>query len=202
MAGHRLGALEGGGGVPPPPSVHRWGYPNKSDSKHAALCRAVLAGGSSPAGHRLGPTVSGSGGCGGLPRGPAARGRAAPVPWHPLSRAHPAALWSSRTGRSPWIPRRPATSLCCESPPWRPSPRRTSTWRTSWRRSRAIAREEGGSPPPPPKTKGTIVGKNEIYNREDLIGPLLVHTLLGPRPPPPPAMHRKGRDLRGGSRGG
>ena len=31
----------------------------------------------------------------------------------------------------------------------------------------------------------TIVGKNEIYNWEDLVGPFLVHNLLGPRPPPP-----------------
>ena len=29
----------------------------------------------------------------------------------------------------------------------------------------------------------TIVGKNEIYNREHLVGPFLVHKLLGPLPP-------------------
>ena len=71
---------------------------------------------------------------------------------------------------------------------------------------RAVVKEEGQPPlpplrppsppssapmrpcprPPPPKTKGTIVGNNNIYNREDLIGPLLVPTLLGPRPLPPP----------------
>ena len=38
--------------------------------------------------------------------------------------------------------------------------------------------------PPPPQTKATIVGKNEIYNRENLIGPFLVQQLLGLRPPP------------------
>ena len=36
------------------------------------------------------------------------------------------------------------------------------------------------------QTKVTIVGKTEIYNRENLIGPFLVHKLLGLRPPPPP----------------
>ena len=41
-------------------------------------------------------------------------------------------------------------------------------------------------PPPRPPTKVTIVGKHEIYMRKNLIGPFLVHKLLGPRPPPPP----------------
>ena len=40
---------------------------------------------------------------------------------------------------------------------------------------------------PPPKTKVTFVGKNEIYNQENLIGPFLVHKLLGPRPPLAPS---------------
>ena len=39
--------------------------------------------------------------------------------------------------------------------------------------------------PPPPQTKVTIVGQNEIYRWENLVGPFLVHKLLGPRPPPP-----------------
>ena len=43
---------------------------------------------------------------------------------------------------------------------------------------------------PPPKT---IVGKGEIYHWENRVGPFLVHTLLGPRPPPlsdtPPPFH-------------
>ena len=37
----------------------------------------------------------------------------------------------------------------------------------------------------------TIVGKNEIDNRENVVGPFLVHKLLGPRPsplPPPPLL--------------
>ena len=38
---------------------------------------------------------------------------------------------------------------------------------------------------PPPQTKVTIVGKNEIYKRENLVGLFLVQKLLGPRPPPP-----------------
>ena len=38
---------------------------------------------------------------------------------------------------------------------------------------------------PPPPTKVTIVGKNEIKNRANLVGPFLVHKLLGSRPPPP-----------------
>ena len=43
----------------------------------------------------------------------------------------------------------------------------------------------GGRPPPPSQTKVTVVGEKEIYNQENLVGPLLVHNHLGPRPPPP-----------------
>ena len=44
----------------------------------------------------------------------------------------------------------------------------------------------GGVPgtPHPPKTKVTIVGNNDRYNRENLVGPFLVHTSL----PPPPSL--------------
>ena len=42
------------------------------------------------------------------------------------------------------------------------------------------------SPPPPPETKVTIVGKNEICKMENLMGPFLVHKILGPRTPPLP----------------
>ena len=55
---------------------------------------------------------------------------------------------------------------------------------------RIIKNQEGGGPSPktpstPPQTKVTIVGKNEIYNRENLVRPFLVHQVLGPKPPPP-----------------
>ena len=46
------------------------------------------------------------------------------------------------------------------------------------------------TPPPPPQTKGTIAGNNDIYHRENPMGPLLVHERLGPRPPPPPLNRR------------
>ena len=44
--------------------------------------------------------------------------------------------------------------------------------------------------PPPPQTKVTTVGENEIYNRKNFVGPILVHKFLGPRPslsPCPPS---------------
>ena len=55
---------------------------------------------------------------------------------------------------------------------------------------RTIKNQGGGdpspkTPSPPPQTKVTIVGKNEIYNRENLVRPFLVHQVLGPKPPPP-----------------
>ena len=53
----------------------------------------------------------------------------------------------------------------------------------------------GGSPKtpcPPPQTKGTIVGKNEIYTRENLVRPFLVHQvwIQNPLPPSPPLLKR------------
>ena len=47
-------------------------------------------------------------------------------------------------------------------------------------------RRKGVYPPPPIQTKVTIVGKNEIYDRENLIGPSFVHKLFGTRPTPSP----------------
>ena len=50
----------------------------------------------------------------------------------------------------------------------------------------------GGNPPchpPPPTTKVTIAGKNRIYHWENLVGPVLVHTLLPPPPPPSLLIH-------------
>ena len=39
--------------------------------------------------------------------------------------------------------------------------------------------------PPPLLTKGTIVGQNEVYHRENLVGPFVVHNFGGDAPPPP-----------------
>ena len=47
----------------------------------------------------------------------------------------------------------------------------------------------------PPRPKVTIVGKNEIYNRENLVGPFVVHKLLGPRPFPPNTSFKHSPDL-------
>ena len=48
----------------------------------------------------------------------------------------------------------------------------------------------GGGPPPPgpppPPDQRDHSGKNKIYERENLVGPFLVHKLLGPIPPSPP----------------
>ena len=49
-------------------------------------------------------------------------------------------------------------------------------------------RRRGGIPPGPlPQTKVTTAGKNEIYERENLVGPFLVHTLGSQNPPFPPS---------------
>ena len=49
-----------------------------------------------------------------------------------------------------------------------------------------IIKTKGGETPPPtpPQTKVTMVGKNEIYNRENLVGPFFIHKLWVPNPPP------------------
>ena len=39
--------------------------------------------------------------------------------------------------------------------------------------------------PPSPDQSDRRGKKNEIYNRENVVGPLLVHKLLGPNPPSP-----------------
>ena len=53
--------------------------------------------------------------------------------------------------------------------------------------------------PPPwtphPETKVTIVGKAEICNRENLIGPFLLLKFLGLRPPPPRRPSLGGGDM-------
>ena len=55
-------------------------------------------------------------------------------------------------------------------------------------RGAAKSKQPRANPPAPPETKVTIVGKDEIYQRENLVGPLLVHNVLVPRPPPPPSL--------------
>ena len=54
---------------------------------------------------------------------------------------------------------------------------------------RIIKTQGGGASPktpsPPPQTKVTTVGKNEIYNKENMVRPFLVHQVLGPKTPPP-----------------
>ena len=42
-------------------------------------------------------------------------------------------------------------------------------------------------PPPPHKTTGTIVGNNEIYNRENLMGPYFGTQTFGSQTPQPPS---------------
>ena len=46
----------------------------------------------------------------------------------------------------------------------------------------------GGVPwtPLPPPDQSDHSGKNETYHQENLVGPFLIHNLLGPRPPLPP----------------
>ena len=58
--------------------------------------------------------------------------------------------------------------------------------------------------PPPPKTKVTIVGQNEISSWGNVVGPFLVHKILGPNPLPktPPFSTALGSPLRDKSRGG
>ena len=55
---------------------------------------------------------------------------------------------------------------------------------------RIIKSQGGGTPPPktpspPSPDQSDHSGKNEIYNRENLVRPFLVHQVLGPKPPPP-----------------
>ena len=56
-------------------------------------------------------------------------------------------------------------------------------------------RRRGGIPPTwthPLQTKATIVGKNEIYNRDNFVGPFLIHKLLGLRPTHAPLQYFPG----------
>ena len=70
----------------------------------------------------------------------------------------------------------------------------------------AVHRRRRGAPKalpplPPPQTEGTIVGKNEIYRWKNLVGPFLVHALLGPRTSRPPFYYFPGRGLRAAADG-
>ena len=51
-------------------------------------------------------------------------------------------------------------------------------------------------PPPPSQTKVTILGKNEIHKRENLVRPFLVLKILGPRPPHSPFQYFPGAEER------
>ena len=94
---------------------------------------------------------------------------------------------------SRWVlPHRPPSAYrgcCCLL--WRPSHAGNAAQSVIPRASLIYSKPrrggEGGTPspkpPPPHQTKVTIVGKNEIYRWEHLIGPFLVHRLLGPWPP-------------------
>ena len=42
--------------------------------------------------------------------------------------------------------------------------------------------------PPPPPLPVAIVGSNDIYNRDHLVGPFSVHKPSGPKPPLPPPL--------------
>ena len=53
----------------------------------------------------------------------------------------------------------------------------TNGWNCLWR-GHSVYRNRPLIPP-----KLTIVGKNDIYHWENLVGPVLVHKLFGPRPP-------------------
>ena len=58
--------------------------------------------------------------------------------------------------------------------------------------------EEGGVPvpgPPPPQTKVIIVGNNEVYHWENLVGPFLVHQNFGSQTPPPSSNTEGGRGV-------
>ena len=62
--------------------------------------------------------------------------------------------------------------------------------------------EEEAPPRPPLQTKATIVGKDDISHRENLVGPFLVRTFLGPNPPPPLPSDVLERPYTGGGGGG
>ena len=55
-----------------------------------------------------------------------------------------------------------------------------------WTVTRSSLRMLRRVPLPSLQTKVITVGKNEIYKRENLVGPFLVLKLLGPRLPSPP----------------
>ena len=63
-------------------------------------------------------------------------------------------------------------------------------WARAGRATIRTADNRRRRPPPPPwtpsfplQTKVTVVAKNQICNRDNLIGPVLVHKLLGPSSP-------------------
>ena len=65
------------------------------------------------------------------------------------------------------------------------------TWARAGRATIRTVDNRRRSPPPPLwtpplQTKVTVVGKDQICNRDNLIGPVLVHKALGSQIPPPP----------------
>ena len=82
------------------------------------------------------------------------------------------------------------------------SGRRRRPGQGKYENGRALQERGGGTPldPPSPKTKVTIVQK--LCSKEILVGPFLVHKILGPRRPPPPPPYLIFSCPRGPSTGG
>ena len=79
------------------------------------------------------------------------------------------------------------------------------TWRQGERLGHRLgALGGGGGSPPSNASLNPAPAWREIYNRENVVGPFLVHQVLGPKPPPPlppsppPAQKKPWRGLAGG----
>ena len=108
----------------------------------------------------------------------------------PLRQVPPRPTPSQAAEAVAWCPRPPPRSGCCALAEWSNNTHPQPPGGGGGQGSIAMAVHCRRKPPPlTPQTKVTIVGQNEICNGEDLVGPFLVRTLLGPRarPPPPPS---------------